>query len=82
MASSTDISCATGGSAVDISGGDATLYSCRGFHVGVAGDVKVDFAKRGTGITLKGCSAGATYPYQITKIYQTGTTATDIVALY
>lgn len=61
---------------------DGNLDKTLGFHVGVAGDVKVDFAESGTAVVLKGCTAGTIYPYSVSRIYATDTTATDIVALY
>lgn len=54
-----------------------TWYALR---IGVGGDVKVDYRDGGTGITLKNVPDGGYEPGIFTKVYQTGTTATDIVA--
>ena len=75
---------AVAGEAVDISTTDAvpTLGEfARGVFVGVAGDVKVDFAGGGTGIVMKAVAIGE-HAWVVTKIYKTGTTATNLVFLY
>lgn len=79
-----DVSGAFNGVAVNLASDTNLTAGCRGFHVGVSGDVKVDFVGGAQGITLKACVAGSPLPYQVSKIYSTanGTTATDIVALY
>jgi hypothetical protein len=51
-------------------------------YVGVEGDVKVDLSGAGSGITLKGLAPGMWHPIAATKIYSTGTTATDILGAY
>lgn len=71
--------------AVDISGGDDIFDNPAGdesrnsgpiIYVGVAGDVKVDTVGGDT-VTFK---AGQGFlPVQVTKVYQTGTTATDML---
>jgi len=66
---------------VDISGGDHTFaITCMGLYVGVAGDVKVDFADVGTAIVLTALPVGF-HPMNISKVYQTGTAATNMVGL-
>lgn len=78
--SSTDISCAVGFVAVTPS--DSTTFApCRAIYIGVAGDVYVDGVRRGTNVKMTAAAAGE-HPWQVTRIYATGTTATDIVALY
>jgi surface protein len=52
-----------------------------GLYVGGDGDIKVDMFD-GTTTTFVGLRAGVVYPFKITRIYATGTTATDIVTLY
>lgn len=72
---------ATGGEAVDISGGDyVPSQAIRGFVLGVSGDVKVDYVD-GSTVTLPALAAGVTHGHKVKKIYKTGTTATTIVAL-
>lgn len=53
----------------------------RGVYVGVGGNVKVDMVSGGT-VTFVGVPAGALLPIQVERIYATGTTATNMVALY
>ena len=52
-----------------------------GVYIGGVGDIKVDM-QGGSTTTLVGLKAGVVYPFKITKIYATDTTATDIVAVY
>lgn len=53
----------------------------RGIYVGVSGDLKVDLADGDT-VTFVTIAAGVIHPIQVRKVYATGTTATDIVAVY
>jgi hypothetical protein len=50
-------------------------------YVGVAGDVKVTTAG-GDDVTFTGILAGSFIPVQVVKVFATGTTATNIVALW
>jgi len=50
-------------------------------YVGVAGDVKVTTAG-GDDVVFTGILAGSFIPVQVTKVFATGTTATNIVALW
>ena len=59
----------------DVPGG-----SCRGFEVTVDGDVAVVMADGSIGV-LPARTAGVQYPYQITRVLATGTTATGIIGL-
>jgi hypothetical protein len=52
-----------------------------GFHVNASGDIKVDMYQGSTAVTLA-VVAGVSYPYRVTRIYNTDTTATGIHALY
>ena len=63
---------------------DATdlATTTRGFYVGGAGDVVVDMARDGTSITLAGATAGSTYAFRVKRVRSTGTTATNIEALW
>ncbi|MBL8771143.1 MAG: hypothetical protein JNK30_07140 [Phenylobacterium sp.] len=76
----TDTSPAENAVAIDYSGGDVTVGRCRALLVGVAGNLKVDMRGVGTGVTLP-LPAGL-IPVSITKVYQSGSTATGVVALY
>lgn len=59
----------------DLTEGAAAL----GLYIGVSGDVKVDMAGTGT-VTFKAAPVGF-LPVNATRVYATGTTATDILAL-
>tara|TARA_R100000900_G_scaffold145687_1_gene132248 strand:+ start:2091 stop:2357 length:267 start_codon:yes stop_codon:yes gene_type:complete len=50
-------------------------------YVGVAGDVKVTTAG-GDDVVFTGILAGSFVPVQVIKVFATGTTATNIVALW
>lgn len=58
----------------------ATIHAL--IYVGVGGDVKADVSGSGTGIVFKNCTAGTILPVKVDRVYATGTTATDLVALY
>lgn len=55
-------------------------YLPRALYVGVSGDVKVDMIGSGT-VTFVGVPVGI-LPVRVTRVYSTGTTATDIVAIW
>ena len=55
--------------------------TCRGIYVGVSGDLAV-VSESGSEVTLTALAAGVLHPISITRVKSTGTTATDIVALY
>ena len=50
-------------------------------YVGVAGDVKVKMSS-GKDVIFTAVPAGSFMPVNVTKVYETGTDATDIVALW
>jgi hypothetical protein len=54
----------------------------RALYVGVAGDLTVDMATGGTDILFKAVPAGTLLPLQVKKVKLTGTTASQIVAIY
>lgn len=79
MGRSTDTAAAFKGVAVTKS--DSTIIPVtRGLYVGVTGDVAVRHADGGT-VTYKAAPVGV-LPVQVDKVLSTGTTATDIVAMY
>jgi len=55
--------------------------AARALFVGGAGDVKVD-TTGGDTVTFTGVTAGMILPVRVTRVYATGTTATNIVAVY
>lgn len=78
-----DIGAARKAEALDASSSDAaTSYgACRAVHVGGDGDIAVTM-EGGGNVTFAGCKAGQIYPYAITALLNSGTTATGVVALY
>ena len=52
----------------------------RALYVGVSGDVKVDTVEGDT-LTFVGVPIGF-FPVSVKRVYATGTTATNIIALY
>jgi len=50
-------------------------------YVGGAGDIKVKMAGGNT-VTFKTVAAGSFFPINVIQVFRTGTTATDIVALW
>lgn len=83
MGTSTDVSTARRGLAVDLSGDTTGLSGVRSVYVGVSGDVKVDLIDGGTGLTFKAHAVGYLLA-QVSKVYSTanGTTATNLLLLY
>lgn len=63
---------------------DITVYAqpTRALYIGGSGDITVDMADGGSSIVFVGLLIGTILPIQVTRIYATGTTATNIVALY
>jgi hypothetical protein len=50
-------------------------------YVGGTGDVKVDTLGGSVGIVFKAVPVGTILPIQVTKVYSTGTSATNLVGL-
>lgn len=69
--------------AFDITPSDATEITTlhKGLWVGGSGDVRVQMWEGGSIVTLAGAVAGSLIPIRVKKVYATGTTATNIVAL-
>lgn len=53
----------------------------RGLYVGVTGDVKVTTVEGDT-VTFKALAAGVVHAIAVKRVFSTGTTATDIVAVW
>ena len=67
---------------VNISGGDHSLGATyEAFYIGVGGDISLDCATSGTNVVFKNVASGQLLPIRATVVNQSGTTATDIVAL-
>jgi hypothetical protein len=76
-----DTSSAYGAVTVDVSSADQNIAAgCRGIYVGVTGNVKVDLPNNSAVIFV--AAPVGILPVQATKIYNSGTTATSMLALY
>jgi hypothetical protein len=53
---------------------------CRRIHIGVGGDLKVDMKDVGIGIVFKNLPTGGEKNGAFTRIYNVGTTATNLIA--
>jgi hypothetical protein len=58
------------------------LRCTRALFIGTGGSVTVDMAVEGDSITFANVPSGTTLPIQVVRVYLTGTSAADIVALY
>ncbi|MCR5876931.1 hypothetical protein [Phenylobacterium sp. J367] len=68
--------------AVAVTQSDATIIpATRALYVGTGGPLTVTMAEGGNA-TFANVPSGAVLPIQVTKVLDTGTDATDIVALY
>jgi hypothetical protein len=69
-------------SAFDITPADGAdlAFVTRGLYVGVGGDVKVVMAG-GETVTFKNLVAGVVHPLQVSKVFATLTTATQIIGV-
>jgi hypothetical protein len=56
-------------------------FSTRGIYVGVSGDLKVE-TTGGETVTFVGLAAGIIHPIRVVQVYNTGTSATDIIGVY
>ena len=54
---------------------------CRALYIGVTGDISVDFAQEGTAVVIKNVAVGY-HPLSVVRVRVTGTTASEIIALY
>ena len=61
--------------------GNDLVQVTRALYVGGGGDIRIT-TRAGTQITLTNVPAGALLPLRICRIWQTDTTATDLVALW
>lgn len=72
----------SGFSAVPIVPNDATTFgTTRGLYVGSSGDVRVSMGD-GTTVTFPTMAGGVVHPLCVNKVFSTGTTATNLVAVY
>lgn len=63
---------------------NTTVYTqpTRALYIGGAGNITVDMADGGSSVLFVGIQGGTLLPIQVTRVYATGTSATNIVALY
>jgi hypothetical protein len=61
---------------------DLPLDGCRGLYVGGGGDVRLIAAGDAAAVTFANVADGSVLPVQAARVLSTGTTATNIVALY
>lgn len=54
----------------------------RGFYIGGGGDLTVIMLDGGNQVTLKGINTGQILPLRVSRVMATGTTATNIVAVF
>lgn len=54
----------------------------RSIYVGGGGDLVLADVRTGKLVTIKGLVAGSIYPFAGRRVVKTGTTATDIIALF
>lgn len=71
---------ATGAAAITTSDSADLATAALGIYVGVAGDVKVDMVNGDSAIVFKAAPVGILRVHA-KKVYATGTTATNLVAL-
>lgn len=70
------------GVAITPNDGAEMAYITRGIYVGGAGDVTVVFADVAGSVTLKAVPGGTVLPISVRQVMATGTTASNLVALY
>jgi hypothetical protein len=71
------------GNLVAVTPNDSTdIAETRALWIGGAGNVTVDMAGGGTNVTVTGALAGTFLPLRVTRVYDTDTTATNILAVY
>ena len=56
-------------------------FATRGIYVGGGGDVRVDMQGGGSPVTFFGVAAGSLLPIRASRVYVTGTTATNLIGL-
>ena len=57
-------------------------YQTRYLYAGVSGDVKATLAHDGSTVVFKSLAAGVLHPIAVSRVWATGTTATNILGLY
>ena len=75
---------AKGAAAVTPNDSTDLTYQTRGLYVGVSGDVVVTMVDQadGANVTFTGLAGGVVHPLEVKRVWNTNTTATNIVALW
>ena len=60
---------------------DLTDGPCRGIYVGSAGNLRI-ITEHGSDITLVNIANGVVHPISARRVFSSGTTCTNIVAMY
>jgi hypothetical protein len=68
--------------AIAITPTDGVRVACRAIYVGTTGNLAVVMAQGETAVIFKNVGSGSTLPISAYYINATGTTASDIVALF
>jgi hypothetical protein len=63
------------------SDGADIAVATRGIYVGGGGDLRVDMQGGGPPLTFVGVAAGTILPIRVSRVYNTGTTATNLIGL-
>lgn len=61
---------------------DTTVVACQGLYIGGTGDVAIQARDDSAAVTLSTVPAGTVLPIDCYRVFSTGTTATNIVAIY
>ncbi len=67
---------------VAVTPNDTGDHDYLGLYVGTGGDVKVDMRDTGTAVTFSSVPDGTFLPVQVSRVYSTDTTASNIVGLW
>lgn len=70
--------------ALAVTPSDAVVFAqpTRAIYIGGTGNITVDFVDGGTAVLFVTPLIGIEHPWQVTRVYFSGTTATNIVALF
>ena len=78
----TEWSPATSSASVTPNDNDELAFLTRALYVGVGGNVKVKLRDDSTAVIFVGVAEGSVLPLQVKQVFDTDTTATNIIALW
>lgn len=61
---------------------DISTGPTRAIYVGSGGTIVLLMARDSATVTLSGVQTGSVLPFQVKRVYSTGTTASSLIALY